>query len=319
MTANSPAQPAAPSLAYRLPDDAADLDFARNVGIDFRDHLILRLARTHRSVLPDWAGVEELDAIFQSNERLEFVGDALLGLIVAEYLYAADPVADEGTLTRRRAATVRAETLVRWARELRMQDFLYLGSGERVTESARDRMLAGGFEALVGAIALDRGRDVAERFVRAYLERDLDAILASERLSNPKGILQEVMQDRYGEPPVYETIAEEGPDHARQFTVAVVLEERQIGVGKGRSKREAQQEAAREALVSLGPGETPDDAPAPEEADSVAPAEPVHAAAPGGAARSPFADQVEADKVGTPQQERSLAHRRVRGAGKREG
>lgn len=321
MTANSQAQPAAPSLAYRLPDDAADLDFARNVGIDFRDHLILRLALTHRSVLHDWAGVEELDAIFQSNERLEFVGDALLGLIVAEYLYAADPVADEGTLTRRRAATVRAETLVRWARELRMQDFLYLGSGERVTESARDRMLAGGFEALVGAIALDRGRDVAERFVRAYLESDLDAILASETLSNPKGILQEVMQDRYGEPPVYETIAEEGPDHARQFTVAVVLEERQIGVGKGRSKREAQQEAAREALVSLGP-DIPDDDPAPEEADSVASTEPVHAAAPGGvagSARSPFAGQVEADKAGTAQQERSLAHRRVRGAGKREG
>ena len=173
------------TLAYRLPDDAADAAFARNVGIAFHDHLILRLALTHRSVLHEWASVEELDAIYQSNERLEFLGDALLGLIVAEYLYAADPVADEGTLTRRRAATVRAETLVRWARELHMQDFLYLGSGERVTESARDRMLAGGFEALVGAISLDQGRAVAERFVRAYLERDLDALLASETLSNP--------------------------------------------------------------------------------------------------------------------------------------
>lgn len=238
-------------LAYRLPDDAADQVFAQNVGIDFRDHLLLRLALTHRSVLHDWASIEELDAIYQSNERLEFLGDALLGLIVAQYLYVADSVADEGTLTRRRAATVRAETLVRWARALKMQDYLYLGSGERVTNSARDRMLAGGFEALVGAIALDRGRDVAEAFVRDLLERDLDTILASEVESNPKGILQEVMQDRLGEAPTYETIAEEGPDHARIFTVAVVREDRQIGVGKGRSKREAQQEAARQALVTL--------------------------------------------------------------------
>lgn len=315
----------ATTLAYRLPDDAADAAFARNVGIAFRDHLILRLALTHRSILHDWASVAELDAIFQSNERLEFLGDALLGLIVAEYLYAADSDADEGTLTRRRAATVRAETLVRWARELRMQDYLYLGSGERVTESARDRMLAGGFEALVGAIALDQGRDVAERFVRAYLERDLDAILASEELSNPKGILQEVMQERFGDPPTYETIAEEGPDHARQFTVAVVLEDRQIGIGKGRSKREAQQEAARQALLTLAQDEGEDrdvaeappasEEPAGPGAATVVATEPVLSpfAASQHVAASPDHGRV------APAPERSLVQRRVRGAGKREG
>ncbi|MGC4108170.1 MAG: ribonuclease III [Thermomicrobiales bacterium] len=322
MTATNSSQIAStlPTLAYRLPDDAADAAFAQNVGIAFHDHLTLRLALTHRSILHDWGSVDELDAIFQSNERLEFLGDALLGLIVAEYLYAADPAADEGTLTRRRAATVRAETLVRWARELHMQEYLYLGSGERVTESARDRMLAGGFEALVGAIALDRGRDVAERFVRAYLERDLDAILASETLSNPKGILQEVMQERFGDPPTYETIAEEGPDHARQFTVAVVLEERQIGVGKGRSKREAQQEAARQALVTLSQDEAAEDEPeeTPPVDDSEAKGEPLPAGA-----RSPFAVMLEVEakdqERAATAQERPLAQRRVRGAGKREG
>ena len=319
------------TLAYRLPDDAADAAFAGNVGITFRDHLVLRLALTHRSILHDWAGVEELDAIFQSNERLEFLGDALLGLIVAEYLYAADLVADEGTLTRRRAATVRAETLVRWARELYMQDFLYLGSGESVTESVRDRMLAGGFEALVGAIALDQGRDVAERFVRAHLERDLDGILAAETLSNPKGILQEVMQERFGDPPTYETIAEEGPDHARQFTVAVVLEDKQIGVGKGRSKREAQQEAARQALVTLGqdaetdeeedlePDVTPSSSPQPVAAAPLRGHDPAAI----GPARSPFAAMTDAaaepGKASASLQERSLVQRRIRGAGKREG
>ncbi|MGI8484346.1 MAG: ribonuclease III [Thermomicrobiales bacterium] len=243
--------PATGPIPSRLPDAAADQAFARNTKVVFRDPLLLRLALTHRSVLHDWVNVEQLDATLQSNERLEFLGDALLGVIVGEYLYHADPVADEGTLTRRRAAIVRAETLVVWARELEMPEYLYLGTGESVTESVRDRMLAGGFEALVGAIYLDRGREVAERFVLEFLRRDSAQILANEEQTNPKGSLQEVMQDRFGVAPEYETIAAEGPDHARQFTVAVVLNGEHIGVGLGRSKREAQQAAAREALIAL--------------------------------------------------------------------
>ncbi|HEU0163442.1 MAG TPA: ribonuclease III domain-containing protein, partial [Thermomicrobiales bacterium] len=124
---------------YRMPDAEADLAFARNTGIEFRDIRTLRLALTHRSVLHDWINVEHVDAILQSNERLEFLGDALLGMVVGEFLYRTDPTADEGALTRHRAATVRAETLVRWARELKLQDYLYLGTGESVTHSARDR------------------------------------------------------------------------------------------------------------------------------------------------------------------------------------
>ncbi len=249
------AQPSASSSGptpSRLPDAAADQAFARNTGIVFRDPLLLRLALTHRSVLHDWLNVDKLDATLQSNERLEFLGDALLGVIVGEYLYHADPVADEGTLTRRRAAIVRAETLVVWARELEMPTYLYLGTGESVTQSVRDRMLAGGFEALVGAIYLDRGREVAETFVLEFLRRDSGQILANEEQTNPKGSLQEVMQDRFGVAPEYETIAAEGPDHARQFTVAVVLNDEHIGIGLGRSKREAQQAAARKALIALG-------------------------------------------------------------------
>ena len=268
---SSPASGPTPS---RLPDAAADQVFARNTGIVFRDPLLLRLALTHRSVLHDWVNIDELDATLQSNERLEFLGDALLGVIVGEYLYHADSVADEGTLTRRRAAIVRAETLVVWARELEMPKYLYLGTGESVTQSVRDRMLAGGFEALVGAIYLDRGREVAERFVLDFLRRDCTQILANEEQTNPKGSLQEVMQDRFGVAPEYETIAAEGPDHARQFTVAVVLNGEHIGVGLGRSKREAQQAAARKALISLGvtggsstvPEAGEDDSSSPEDA-----------------------------------------------------
>jgi ribonuclease-3 len=237
---------------YRLPDRAVEDALARRMGIAFENPLLLRQALTHRSVLHDWLQVEDIPAIRQSNERLEFLGDAMLGAITAEYLYKHDPSADEGQLTRHRVAAVRAETLVRWARELDVHEALYLGTGEQVTHSARDRMLAGAFEALVGAIHIDRGREVAERFVLGFLERDLDRILQQEAVANPKGRLQEVLQERERIGPEYETIATAGPDHAREFTVVVKMRDELLGEGRGRSKREAQQMAAREALAHLG-------------------------------------------------------------------
>jgi ribonuclease-3 len=222
------------------------------MGVTFDNPLLLRQALTHRSVIHDWQGIEDIPAILQSNERLEFLGDAVLGAITAEYLFRRDPVADEGQLTRHRVAAVRAETLVIWARELRVPDALYLGTGEQVTESVRDRMLAGAFEALVGAVHIDKGREAAERFVLHFLERDLGSILRQEAVANPKGRLQEVLQERERVGPEYETIATAGPDHAREFTVVVKVREELLGEGRGRSKREAQQMAAREALVNLG-------------------------------------------------------------------
>lgn len=236
---------------FRMPDPALEAILARHMGLHFENPKLFRLALTHRSVLHDWLHQDEVDAVLQSNERLEFLGDAVLGMVTGERLYHEFSDADEGTLTRSRAALVRAETLVRWARELHIPDGLYLGTGERITTSARDRMLAGAFEALVGAIYLDQGREAVGRFINAFLDRDMTAILATEQASNPKGRLQEVVQERRLDQPAYETIAEEGPDHAREFTVAVVVDGEQRGVGRGRSKREAQQEAAREALLAL--------------------------------------------------------------------
>ena len=239
------------STRVRLPDPARERELSRRIGITFREPLALRLALTHRSVLSDWLTITELDATRQSNERLEFLGDALLGAIIAEHLFTDDPDADEGTLTSRRVAIVRAETLVRWARELELASFLYMGIGERVTEGVRDRMLAGAFEALVGAVHVDQGRDAAAEFVLGFLARDRGALLADELQLNPKGRLQEVLQDQARAAPVYTTLEEEGPDHARMFTVAVNIENKEYGVGKGISKRAAQQEAARKALHAL--------------------------------------------------------------------
>ena len=236
---------------YGLPDHSAEQVLAARMGVTFADPYLLRLALTHRSVLHDWHMLPSVDATMQSNERLEFLGDALLGAFVAEYLYRQDTEANEGDLTRRRVAIVRAETLVQWSRELGVPGCLYLGTGEQVTESVRDRMLAGAYEALVGAIYLDQGRAAAESFVLRSLERDETSIRESEQDANPKGRLQEILQDRAIPTPEYVTIAASGPDHAREFTEAVIVEGEQMGIGTGRSKRVAQQEAARQAIETL--------------------------------------------------------------------
>lgn len=217
----------------------------------FANPLLLRQALTHRSVLLYWQNLRGVSAILQSNERLEFLGDAVLGMIVAERMYHDDPEADEGLLSRRRAAMVRSETLVGWSRELGVPDCLYLGTGERITGGVRDRMLAGAFEALVGAIYLDGGSVPAVRFVDRFVSRDMDVLLASERLQNPKGRLQEVLQEEAQTVPEYSTLVAEGPDHARRFTEAVSALGVELGTGRGKSKREAQQAAALDALSAV--------------------------------------------------------------------
>lgn len=239
-------------------DDAAIVAFATMLGVRFRDLDLLRLALSHRSVLHDViAAGEQVAPASMTNERLEFLGDAVLGMVAAGYLYAQDPEVDEGILTARRVALVRAETLVRWAREIGLGDHLHLGAGERVGEGARDRMLAGAFEALVGAIWLDRGHAAATRFLRRFVVRDAERVIADQAVANAKGRLQELLQERYRRSPAYHTVATEGPAHARIFTVEVLLDGRGLGVGVGDSKREAQQAAAAAALALIEAGHDP--------------------------------------------------------------
>lgn len=230
--------------------------FADHADLHFDDLEPLRLALTHRSILHDWAAAG-LSAIhlgrpLQSNERLEFLGDAMLGAIVAEELYLRFPDADEGNLTSDRVALVRSETLVRWARSLDLGAYLILGNGERISDSPRDRILAGAFEALVGAITIDQGLESARAFVGRFLDEDTDRVDGQRRTeSNPKGHLQELLQDRYGTQPTYETVSETGPDHDKVFTIEVHLKGERIGTGTGASKRAAQQDAARDGLLTL--------------------------------------------------------------------
>lgn len=224
---------------------------ATALDIPLNNPALLRLALTHRSILHEWAALKPEQPLPHSNERLEFLGDAYLGMIVADELFHRAPDAQEGDLTSWRVSLVRAERLVSWAREINLGSYLYLGSGERITEGARDRMLAGAFEALIGAIALDNDLDVARSFVRRFMDRDLAEVMTRREHANPKGQLQELLQDRYRLGPTYRIIHLEGPDHARLFTAEVRLFDIALGQGTGASKRDAEQAAAQHALDRL--------------------------------------------------------------------
>ncbi len=212
---------------------------------------LYRAALTHRSAAGvSYPGVDRPSE--ESNERLEFLGDAVLGAVATEVLYRRFPGESEGVLTRRRSAIVRTEQLATWAGELSLDQFMYLAPGERASESGRDRILAGAYEALVGALFLDRGMNAARTFINRQLRRDIDAIVLVSASSNPKGRLQEVTQDLHRRAPVYRTLKAEGPPHARHFTVEVSFEGKPLAEGTGSSKRAAEEAAAASALEVIG-------------------------------------------------------------------
>lgn len=239
------------SLFAPFVQDQRPFELASALDLPLNNPALLRLALTHRSILHEWAALEPDRPLPHSNERLEFLGDAYLGMIVAEELFHRAPDAQEGELTSWRVSLVRAERLVSWAREIKLGSYLYLGSGERITEGARDRMLAGAFEALIGAIALDSGLDAAHRFVLRFVDRDLAEVMARREHANPKGQLQELLQDRFRVGPTYRIVRLEGPDHARLFTAEARLFDQALGQGEGSSKRDAEQAAAENALQRI--------------------------------------------------------------------
>lgn len=222
--------------------------FQTDLGLQFNDPELLRQAFTHRSYLNEHRG-----EVLGHNERLEFLGDAVLELISTHFLYEKYPEKNEGDLTAYRASLVNAVTCAEVANEIGMNDFLLLSRGEaKDTGRARNILLANAFEALVGAIYLDLGYDAARDFIGKYLFPKIDEIVRQKLWQDAKSALQEKAQETEGTTPHYAVIKETGPDHDKHFIVGVYIKDTLLAQGDGKSKQEAEQSAAREALDKKG-------------------------------------------------------------------
>ena len=215
----------------------------KSIGVSFKNKDLLLAALTHRSYLnenPSWT--------LEHNERLEFLGDAVLELAVTQYLYATYPN-PEGELTNWRAALVNATMLAQLSAEFNLNDYILMSRGEaKDTGRARQYILANAMEALIGAIYLDQGYDVAADFIKRYILKELPRIIEHRLDRDAKSLFQEKAQDKVGITPSYEVLQEWGPDHARQFKVGIYLGEELVAEGVGASKQEAQQQAAEGGL-----------------------------------------------------------------------
>jgi len=225
-------------------------NFERLAGLSFDNKDLLKQAFTHRSYLN-----EHKKTSLPHNERLEFLGDAVLELIITEHLYNKYPHYNEGEMTSLRAAVVNADMLSEVAATLGMNDYLLLSRGEAKDNGrARRYILANTFEALVGALFLDRGYAVTRDFVAKLIFNLLEDIIKDGLWIDSKSLFQEKAQERLGVTPSYKTVREEGPDHDKSFTVGVYVGAEKIAEGAGKSKQDAEQAAAREALKAKGWG-----------------------------------------------------------------
>lgn len=218
------------------------------LGVEFSDKKTLLSAVTHRSFLN-----ENRSATQEHNERLEFLGDAVLELVITDYLFSKYPEKPEGDLTSVRAALVNTNTLADASTKLGVNEFLLLSKGEsKDTGRARQYILANAFEALVGAIYLDSGYPKARDFIAGRLFDLTDEIVAKKLWQDAKSRFQEMAQEHAGVTPSYKTLKEDGPDHNREFTVGVYLKDKLIAEGAGKAKQEAEQKAAEKALEAKG-------------------------------------------------------------------
>lgn len=233
------------------PMSASDLSALQTaIGYTFKDQKLLEQAVTHRSYLnehPDWP--------VGHNERLEFLGDAVLELIVTEYLYEHYPQQQEGEMTNWRAALVNAIMLSEITHEFDLDAHMLMSRGEaRDTGRARQYILANAIEALIGAMYLDGGYEPCKTFIGRFVLARLPEVVEKKLYRDPKSLLQEEAQERISVTPTYKVMEEWGPDHARQFKVGVYLGRQLAGEGQGESKQDAQQAAAEDALKSKGWG-----------------------------------------------------------------
>lgn len=221
-------------------------DLQKKIGITFKDENLLKNAFIHRSYLN-----EHKDFSGQSNERMEFLGDSVLSLIVSTHLFKQLPQSPEGELTQLRAALVRTETLANLARGLDLGSYLFLSKGEEDTNGRINvSTLANTFEALIGAIYLDQGTETAHKFIDETILKNWRKLLENA-VTDSKSKLQETLQKIYHESPSYNLINTWGPDHARNFEMGVYLKTKLLGRGVGKNKQEAAQKAAEDALIKV--------------------------------------------------------------------
>jgi ribonuclease-3 len=227
-----------------LIDNASHIE--EKLGYTFKDKKLLALAFVHRSFVN-----EHKDITKEHNERLEFLGDSVLGLIVADYLYSRLPSTNEGDLSHMRSHLVEGSSCVVYIHKLKIESYLLLGKGEKMNDGrGRGSILADLFEALIGAIYLDGGILESRKFFFDHFQEEVDLIL-KEPLRNFKAELQDYTQKKFHETPSYVVASESGPDHSKQFLVVAYVNNEEIGQGVGSSKKEAQQAAAKDALSKI--------------------------------------------------------------------
>lgn len=217
-------------------------DFEKKIGVEFDKQGLLKTALTHRSYLNENREIKE------HNERLEFLGDAVLELVVTEYLYTNfdNP---EGDMTNWRSALVKTETISEVSKEIGVGEHIFMSKGEaKSLGRSRQLILANAFEAIVGAIYLDQGYDAAKGFINRFLITKLPKIIKDKSYIDSKSLFQELVQEEESVTPTYEVVEEQGPDHDKIFTVAVFVGDTKWGVGTGTSKQLAQLAAAKEGL-----------------------------------------------------------------------
>jgi ribonuclease-3 len=228
-----------------MPQPASFVLLEKAIGIRFRKKELLLQALTHRSA------VRESHAR-GNNERLEFLGDAVLELATTEYLFHLSE-RSEGELTNWRSALVQGEHLAEVARSLKLGEYLFMSRGEEASEGRnKSSTLANAVEALIGAIYLDRGFADANAFCDRFILTNLQKLLAAGKHRDEKSVFQELVQERSGITPHYEVIEEDGPDHEKRFTCAVFIDKEKVALGSGNSKQRAEQAAAKAALKIKG-------------------------------------------------------------------
>ncbi len=216
----------------------------KKLKVKFKKKDLLIQAFVHRSYLN-----ENPDFYLFHNERLEFLGDAVLELVVTEYIFAKYPKKPEGELTNWRAALVNAKMLSKIAKELGLNDFLLLSKGEaRELGKARDYILANTFESFIGSLYLDRGYKVCQNFIKKHLIKELAQIIETKTFKDAKSLFQEQAQERVSITPTYKVLKEWGPDHARHFVIGAFLKKELVAQAEGSSKQEGEERAAKKAL-----------------------------------------------------------------------